>query len=109
MAVVIKTDHKWKIFIFGFQLPKEWRKEFNWIKSDEEYNNSLFVKVKVGEGRKKNNIWYYALEEFAIFTSSGWLKDFPGWDGYLNDTYFSGNVIKISKDGERYQIGYFYT
>ena len=33
---------------------------------------------------------------------------FRGWDGYANDTYFSGTIIKLSSDGERYKIGRYY-
>ena len=55
-GITIKTNNQWRDFTYGYELPAKWRKEFDWIKSDEEYNNSLFVKVKVGEGRKKNNV-----------------------------------------------------
>jgi hypothetical protein len=30
------------------------------------------------------------------------------WDGYLNDTYFSGVVVRFVEDGERVQVGRFY-
>ena len=31
-----------------------------------------------------------------------------GWDGYLNDSFFSGVLIKVSECGEGYQIATFY-
>lgn len=32
-----------------------------------------------------------------------------GWDGYHGDSYFSGIVIKLSPDGEQYQVGKYIT
>lgn len=32
-------------------------------------------------------------------------SSFSGWDGYHSDSYFSGIVIKLSPDGEQYQVG----
>ena len=30
-----------------------------------------------------------------------------GWDGYISDSFFSGILIKLSEDGEQYQIGWY--
>jgi hypothetical protein len=89
MAVRIKTDNKWRMFKYGYELPKKCRKEFDWM-SDEEYSTHSFAYY-----RKR----YYALGEFMVFTEKN------AWDGYIADSYFSGIVIKLSKDGDRYKIG----
>lgn len=110
MSVTIKSNNRWRNLLYGYELPAQWRKEFDWME-DEEYENALFVKVGVGEGRKKNNVWYYALNEFMrvpkIHSEDG--PAFAKWDGYMNDTYFSGVLVKVSSDGEQYKIGTFYS
>lgn len=35
-------------------------------------------------------------------------SDFKGWDGYASDSYFSGVLIKLSRDGEEYMVGTYY-
>jgi hypothetical protein len=109
MAVTIKTNNQWRTFTYGYEIPVMYSKEFNWM-SLEEFENGLFVKVKVGKGSKKNNVWYYALNEFSIVPGpSGSDSVFKGWDGYINETAFSGVLIKVSSDGERYKIGRYYS
>ena len=104
MAVTIKTDHKWHYFKYGYELSQKerikWRKEFSYIKSNEEFYNRNFAKYR-GQ--------LYDINEFMSI--KGWSTEPFGkaWDGYMSDTYFSGVVIKISKDGERYKIGRYYS
>lgn len=99
-GIKIVGDNKWRNILYGYELPKKWRKEFDWIKSDEEYDTSVFVKLP---GKR---VRYYALSEMMVAPKE--FKDI-GWDGYLNDTYFSGILIKVSSDGDRYKIGTFYS
>lgn len=99
-GVKLRTDNKWRNFLYGYELPKKWRKHFDWM-NDEEFETMNFVKTP---GKNK---WYYALDEFMITSN---MAMFPGvWDGYHSDTYFSGHVIRVSTDGEQYKIGYFYS
>jgi hypothetical protein len=56
-----------------------------------------------GEGsfiRYKGRVW-----ELGEFTRT----DLEGWNGINHDTYFSGVLIKLSKDSEAVKIGYFYS
>ena len=90
----IKTDHKWRYFKYGHELPnqKKWKKEKNWLEL-EAFDTMPFVYYRK---------WYYALDEFMRMS-----KDHvQGWEGYVGETAFSSVVLKISKDGERYKIGY---
>ena len=107
MAVVIKTDNKWRNLLYGYELPVKWRREFDWIKNDEEYENTNFAKY---HGQ------YYDINEFQVLPTIGDASgkhvvypEFRGWDGYMNDTYSSGVLIKLSSDGEQYKIGIFYS
>ncbi len=45
------------------------------------------------------------LDEFMRTTG---IPELSEWHGYASDTYFSGVIIKISPDGERYMIGRYY-
>lgn len=45
-------------------------------------------------------VWY-SLDQFER-------RDLDGWDGARCDSFFSGVLIKVDSDGERYQVGTFY-
>ena len=102
MAATIKSDHKWRNLLYGYELPKKQRKEFDYIKSDEEFETRNFAKY---HGQ------YYDINEFQRIptTTEITFKEFAKWDGYMNDTYSSGVLIKLSSDGEQYKIGIFYS
>jgi hypothetical protein len=106
-GITIKTDNKWRNLLYGYELPKKQRKQFDYIKSDEEFETRNFAKYRGN---------YYDVGEFQLLPtigdSSGKHVVYPvfrGWDGYMSDTYFSGVVIKLSSDGEQYKIGRFYS
>jgi hypothetical protein len=104
MPVVIKTDNKWRNILTGYELPEKVWKDFDYLKY-EEFKEHSFIRYK-GE--------YYDLGEFMhidkkTFGIGEAPRPFMKWDGYMNDTYFSGIVIKISSDGERYKVGRFYS
>lgn len=94
MAVKIVSDKKWKYLKSGDELPKKWRKEFDYL-SDEQYSDVRFAYY---------NKYYYDVQEFMRLV--GVESEFRGWDGYQSDTYSSGTVIKLS--GEKYKIGRYY-
>ena len=94
MALVIKTDNKWRNILHGFELPKKWRKEFNYM-SEEDFNNGAFISY----GRQ-----IYSFDEFE--RASGELRA-KGWDGVKHDSFFSGLVMKVSRNEEEYMIGRF--
>lgn len=85
----ITTDHKWKQFIYGYELTPKERKEFDYM-SDEEIDSPKFLRYKG---------WVYSINDFIS------TENFPGWHGYKSDSYFSGVLIELSKDGESYRIG----
>lgn len=62
-----------------------------------------FDYLEDGEGsfiRYKGRVW--ELDEFTH-------TEIEDWDGISSDTYFSGAVIKLSKDGETAKVGYVYS
>ena len=96
--MTIKTDKKWKYLKSGDELPKKWRKEFDYL-TDAQYTDVRFAYY---------NKYYYDVQEFMRFEGGNFRNEFSGWDGYSSDSYFFGIVIKLSSDGERYKIGYYY-
>jgi len=104
-GITIKTDKKWRNLLYGHELPVKWRREFDWIKNDEEYENTNFVKVP------GKHVWYYAVNEFMRIPRGvgAGFPELQAWDGYVSDSYSSGVAIKLSSDGERYKICRFYS
>ncbi|GMV19996.1 MAG: hypothetical protein AMXMBFR56_82200 [Polyangiaceae bacterium] len=100
----IRTDDKWKDFVYGADVPEKVRRsEFDWLEDAE--GDDHFIKYK--------NSWYH-LGEF-IRTRGGGAAGSPmpdlveaGWDGIKNESYSSGVLIKVSPNGEQYKIGYYW-
>lgn len=88
----IRTNNHWYYFKYRNEVTEKiLQSEFSWLK-DDFYG---FFKYQ--------HHWYH-VSEFALVNYNLNLKD---WDGYFSNTYFSGVLIKVSKDGEQYQVGYY--
>jgi len=97
------TDHKWKDLRYSYEVPKSViKKQFDWIE-DPEIGQSFF---------KYRNYWYH-LSEFMSCHNEVWSHGNPyksmGWDGYHTNSYFSAVLVKISEDGEQYQVATCYS
>jgi hypothetical protein len=99
----IITNHHARDIIYWYELSDKEKLEFDWIEGSnhdpEEFN--FF--------RYKGNV--YCTDDFMRCEGH-----FPGnWDGYCNDTYFSGILIKYpveewgELDTEHIIIGFFYS
>lgn len=89
--VKIKTDNKWKAFSYRHEVPQKVLADQFAHLSEEKYYNKFF---------KYKGYWYHTSD---FMRSSGGACD-DKWDGYHGDSYFSGQLIKLSKDGEQYQV-----
>ena len=94
----IKTDHKWRNLLYGYELPQKVRKDFDYL-TDEEYATRNFPKYRG---------YYYDVGEFERIPE---LAEAPmkQWHGYQSDSYFSGILIRFSEDGEQYQIATYFS
>ena len=92
----IFTNNQPRDIIYGFELPKSKRKDFDYL-NDEEFNDRSFVKY---------NGHYYDLGEFMRIEKH---SDFKNWDGYSADTYFSGILIKLCEDGDSVIMGRYFS
>jgi len=90
----ITTDHKWKQFKYGYEVPeKVLTDQFDWMNEDEK-TDGFFSYRKV---------WYH-ISEFMRFDKS---KDegLGSWQAYSPDSAFSAVLLQVSNDGEEYKIG----
>lgn len=92
--VKVTSNHQWRDFSYRHEVPQEvLDDEFDYQDEDEVFDGYFFYKGS----------WYH-LDQFMAVPRGMFLGD---WDGYLNDSMFSGVVIRVSDDGEQYQVGYF--
>lgn len=93
MPLTIKSDHKWKAFQYRGGVPKRiLASEFDYQKEDEATDGFF----------KYRGHWYH-VDQFTVVP----LEVGPYWSGYLSDSYCSGILIKLSTDGECYQVATF--
>jgi hypothetical protein len=98
--LTIVSNKHWRFIEYGYELRdyEKQRKEFDFL-DDESFDVSSFVWYK--------GVYHY-LGDFLRAPISCGKPVFPGWEGYESDSYFSGNVINFSDDGESVQIGWYY-
>jgi hypothetical protein len=96
--LIIKTNHHKIPIIYGYELPEKARKEFDYYDSDEELDDAVFLKYKGN---------YYDESQFTRLENPK--GDLAYWDGIVNDTAFSGVLIKVFPDDPEYvEMAYYY-
>ena len=94
--VIVTTDHKWKEFKYREDVPKRvLASEFDYQDPKETLDG--YFKYKGG--------WLH-LDQFTRIPRSA--DGLSGWDGIVHWSFSNGVVIKLSPDGEQYQVGYYY-
>jgi hypothetical protein len=91
----IKTDHKWRPFIYGHELTEKEKKEldyYDWNDENADCHSGVFFRYRG---------WTYDLSQILRV-------DMDGWDGAESQTYSSGILVKVSKDGEYYKVGRYF-
>ena len=84
-ATRIITNHHWRQFKYRYEVPPSvLEDQFDLCDDDDG-----FIHYR---GR-----WYH-LSEFMV------TDQFSEWDGFHSDSFFSGILIKLSDDGEEYQV-----
>ena len=93
--LTIKTNRRWRDFVYRHDVPaKVLADQFDYQDAEDVVDGFFCYR----------GYWYH-LDQF-MRSSGGPLAE---WDGVLNDSYFSGVAIKVSRDGERYQVATFYS
>ena len=100
MALNIRTDNRWHYFIHHSDVPNVvLHSQYEHL--DEEESADGFFQYK--------KYWYH----LSDFMHAANIHEFAGWYGHAqecdralaSDSYFSGVVIKLSRDGEQYKVG----
>lgn len=98
----IKTDHKYKNPIYGYELTAKEKLDFDYL-SAEELETREFL-------RYRNNV--YDLGDFMRIDpqySFNCENEFHKWDGYISDSFFSGILIKWDTECERVKIATYFS
>ena len=89
----ITTNGHWRDFIYRMDVPASvLADQFDWTDEAHEEHGDYsdgFISYR--------GCWYH----LGDFMAGG----IEGWHGAHGDSYFSGVVIRLSDDGEQYQIG----
>jgi len=81
------TDHKWKPFRYRYEVPARILKsEFDYQDPEDTLDGFFCYR----------GIWYH-LDQFEA-------TQIEGYHGFHPDSFFSGVAIRISDDGEQYQV-----
>lgn len=93
----IITDHKWHDFKYRDEVPENVLKD-QFSHLDENSTDAFF---------KYKNWWFHASDFMRVEVVHG-NDEFKKWHGYASDSFFSGVVIKIDHDCEKYMVGMYY-
>lgn len=96
----IRTNRHWRDFVYRTEVPEKVLKDQFDYQDAEEVSDGFLEYL---------GCWYH----LDMFMRVGYPGPFgqtteDGWQGSHNDSFFSGVVIRLSDDGEQYQIGTFY-
>lgn len=93
MTYTIRTNNRWRQFVSGEEVPAHiMHDQFDYL--DADMREGGFFKYKN---------WWYHLSDFDITPSWSFLHQ-DGWHGYTTDTFFSGVAIRITEDGDQFQV-----
>lgn len=96
MALTFKTNHAYRFFVYRSDVPaKVLADQFDHLAEDDALDGFFCYR-----GR-----WYH-LSDFMRFDHN---EDLADWDGYAADSMFSGVVIKLSDDCERYKVATYFS
>lgn len=84
----IITNHHWRPFRYRDEVPPEiLAEQFDYQDAEEVFDGFFCYR----------GFWYH-LDQVMRGGAEG-------WHGYVADSFFSGIVLRLSDDGEEYQIG----
>jgi hypothetical protein len=95
----IKTNHKPRPTVYGWELTDKERAEFDYL---DDINGGSFFRYKGA---------VYDLGEFMRIdhVRECLPETFTGWHGYQSDTFFSGLLVRYSGDFESVVIGQYFS
>lgn len=98
MSLKIRTNKRWRHFKYGYEVPEKVLKDqFAHLDEGETYDGFILYRKR----------WYHLSDYMVINNHPD--SEFSSWDGYAGDSYFSGTLIRVSQDGESYQIATYFS
>ena len=95
----IRTNKHWRQFVYRYDVPAEaLSSQFDWTDRDFKKNGDYSDGFLCYRGT-----WYH-LGDFM----QGGLHADDTWHGHHGDSFFSGVLIRLSDDGEEYQIATYF-
>jgi hypothetical protein len=92
---LVNTDHKWKQFKYRDDVPRGvLASQFDY--QDEDVIDGYF---------KYYGDWYHLDQFERVPKADGEKGGLSGWDGVHHTSWSTGVLIKLSPDGEEYQVG----
>ena len=89
----VRTNHQWRQFVYRSEVPAAvLASQFDYQDADDDVDGFF----------EYRGHWYHLDQFMRLGSKQGPLA---AWDAYAGDSYFSGVVIRVSPDGETYQIG----
>lgn len=101
--IKIRTNRQWRPFVYRQDVPaRVLESQFDWMKvtcehcgqkhwPEEDYLDGFF---------RYQGHWYH----LADFERTSGNDEFTGWHGQRGETFFSGVLIRLSDDGETFQV-----
>lgn len=96
------TNHVPRDIVYDYELSELERKDFdyhNWDAIERGEDSASFIRYR-GE--------IYDLGEFSTTRRLPEFSELCKWDGYINDSYFSGIVVRYVENFERVVVGRFF-
>jgi hypothetical protein len=95
MAIKIKSNHQWRDLVYRADVPaKVLADRFSHLSEDD------------ADGFFQYRGWWYHVSDFIRCEG---VPELNAWHGYAGDSYFSGVVMSLSRDGERYMVGTYFS
>lgn len=94
-ALNIISNRQSRAVIYWGDLTAAEQSDFDYLDTGDAQSAATFVRYRGVT---------YALGGFMRCEGAG---DLTAWDGYAADTYFSGVLIKLDRDGDRATLGRF--
>jgi hypothetical protein len=96
MIITVKTNRHWRDLVYRQDVPADiLASDFSYQNPEEALDGFFCYR-----GR-----WYH-LDGFMPTGNHTYLAE---WDGYASDSYFSGIVIKLSRDSEQIKVGTYFS
>lgn len=99
--LTIKTNKHWRNLLYGYEITPKEREDFDYI-YPEEFDSHAFFRYRGV---------VYDPSEFERVSSTMLLRwsSMSTWQGYQSDSFFSGILIRYSRDCERVQVGTYFS